>query len=66
MPTANQPTAFHLFPGRCCRFDEIVKGLSPFLKSCGYNLKTDVTFIPITAMFGANVKARSTKEECPW
>jgi hypothetical protein len=44
------------------RFDEIVKGLTPFLKQCGYNPKKDLTFIPISALHGHNVQKRATKE----
>jgi hypothetical protein len=38
------------------RYDDIVKGLTPFLKSAGYNPKKDLTFIPISALSGHNVK----------
>jgi peptide chain release factor subunit 3 len=39
-----------------------VKGLTPFLKQCGYNPKKDLTFIPISALHGHNVKQRVTPE----
>ena len=48
------------------RYGDIVKGLTPFLKSAGYNPKKDLTFIPISALHGHNVKARASKEACPW
>ena len=48
------------------RFDEIVRGLTPFLKTCGYNTKKDVTFIPISALHGANVRDRVDPSVCPW
>lgn len=48
------------------RYDEIVKGLTPFLKQCGYNLKKDVYFIPISALYGANVRDRATQQQCTW
>jgi peptide chain release factor subunit 3 len=35
------------------RYDEIVDKLSAFLKSVGYNPKTDLTFIPVSAFTGA-------------
>ena len=41
------------------RYDGIVAGLTPFLKSAGYNPKKDLTFIPISALSGHNVKARA-------
>ena len=40
------------------RYDDIVRGLTPFLKSAGYNPKKDLTFIPISALSGHNVKVR--------
>lgn len=36
-----------------CRYDEIVEKLTLFLKSVGYNPKTDITFIPVSAFTGA-------------
>ena len=44
------------------RFDDIVKGLTPFLKQCGYNPKKDLTFIPISALSGHNVQNRAPAE----
>ena len=38
------------------RFDECVTKLRPFLKSCGYMIKKEVKFIPISGLGGANVK----------
>jgi peptide chain release factor subunit 3 len=48
------------------RYDDIVKGLTPFLKTAGYNPKKDLTFIPISALSGHNVKARAPSTACPW
>ncbi|KAI8464657.1 MAG: elongation factor-like protein [Monoraphidium minutum] len=48
------------------RYDDIVRGLTPFLKTAGYNPKKDLTFIPISALSGANVKNKASKEACPW
>ncbi|MCO5579516.1 hypothetical protein L7F22_033371 [Adiantum nelumboides] len=48
------------------RFDEIEKKLSPFLKSCGYNIKKDVFFLPISGLIGLNMKERVPKSVCPW
>eukprot|EP00245_Coleochaete_scutata_P005424 TRINITY_DN18943_c0_g1_i1.p1 TRINITY_DN18943_c0_g1~~TRINITY_DN18943_c0_g1_i1.p1 ORF type:complete len:675 (-),score=171.81 TRINITY_DN18943_c0_g1_i1:102-2126(-) len=48
------------------RFDEIVTKMTPFLKSCGYNVKKDVQFLPISGLFGLNMKDRMGKEVCPW
>lgn len=37
------------------RYTEIVDKLTPFLKTCGYNPKTDIAFCPIAALHGHNV-----------
>jgi len=47
------------------RYDEIINELSPFLKTVGYNPKTDVAFIPISGLKGANIKNVETSA-CPW
>jgi peptide chain release factor subunit 3 len=38
------------------RYDECCSKLKPFLKQCGYTIKKDVRFIPISGLNGANVK----------
>lgn len=48
------------------RFDEIEKKISPYLKSCGYNLKKDVQFLPISALNGTNIQERVPKNVCEW
>lgn len=48
------------------RFDDIVKGLTPFLKSVGYNIKKDVTFLPISGLTGHNLKERVPSSACDW
>jgi peptide chain release factor subunit 3 len=48
------------------RFDECVDKLTPFLKATGYNVKKDITFIPMSGYTGANMLVHSTKEMCPW
>lgn len=48
------------------RFDEVVTKLTPFLKSCGYNMKKDVTFVPISGLHGYNIRDAVSKESCPW
>ncbi|KAF8529198.1 P-loop containing nucleoside triphosphate hydrolase protein [Hysterangium stoloniferum] len=48
------------------RFDEIKERLIPFIRAAGFNLKTDVDFIPVSAFTGINLKDRATKEQCPW
>ncbi|KZV60776.1 eukaryotic polypeptide chain release factor 3 [Peniophora sp. CONT] len=48
------------------RYDEIVGKLQPFLKGSSFNLKTDVTFLAVSAYTGANIKDRVSKAVCPW
>lgn len=48
------------------RFREVEQRLSPFLKSCGYNPKKDITFVPISALSGNNVKDSVPEKICPW
>lgn len=48
------------------RYDEIVGKLTPFLKGTGYNVKTDVTFIPVSGFTGANLKDPVDKAVAPW
>jgi sulfate adenylyltransferase subunit 1 (EFTu-like GTPase family) len=38
------------------RFDEIQAKITPFLKALGFNPKTDLTFIPVSAQMGHNMK----------
>ena len=46
------------------RYDEIKDKLTPFIKASGYNPKTDVTFIPVSAFTGDNLKER--KNTAAW
>lgn len=48
------------------RYDEIKDKLTPFVKAAGFNPKTDVTFIPVSAYTGVNLKERPSKAICPW
>lgn len=48
------------------RYNEIITKLTPFLKGTGFNPKTDITFIPVSAYSGENLKEKVTKERCPW
>jgi peptide chain release factor subunit 3 len=48
------------------RFDECTKRLGAFLKGNGFNPKTDLFFIPISAYKGSNLKDRVDKKVCPW
>lgn len=48
------------------RYDEIKDKLTPFVKSAGFSPKTDVTFIPVSAYTGLNLKDPVSKDVCPW
>lgn len=48
------------------RFDECVSKLRPFLRSCGFTIKTEVKFIPISGLGGANVMEEVDPKVCPW
>lgn len=48
------------------RFDEIVGKLTPFLKGSGFNPKTDVAFVPVSAYTGSNIKEPVPKDVCSW
>ncbi|KZT24539.1 hypothetical protein NEOLEDRAFT_1170090 [Neolentinus lepideus HHB14362 ss-1] len=48
------------------RFKEVQDKLTPFVKAAGFNPKTDVTFLPISAYTGANVKERVSPSVCNW
>ena len=48
------------------RFDECVQKLKPFLKGCGFVIKKEVKFMPISGLNGANVKDEVDPKECAW
>lgn len=48
------------------RYDEIENKLAPFLRSCGYNPKKDITYLPISGLLGHNMKERVGTDKCPW
>ncbi len=48
------------------RYDECVNKLSTFLRASGFNLKTEVDFIPISGLKGHNIKEGIPKEACAW
>jgi peptide chain release factor subunit 3 len=37
------------------RYDEIASKVKPFLKSCGFTVRTEVKILPISALTGANI-----------
>ena len=48
------------------RFDDIVTKIRPFLKKCGFTIKKEVKFIPISGLTGANIKEEVKESECSW
>lgn len=48
------------------RFDEIEKKTVPFLKGCGYNVKKDVQYLPVSGLLGINLRERLPKSTCSW
>jgi len=48
------------------RYNEVKGILEPFLKQTGFNIKTDVYFMPASGFTGANLKHRVDLAICPW
>lgn len=48
------------------RYDEIEAKLSPYLRTCGYNLNKHVHYLPVAAIAGANIKDRLAPGVCSW
>ena len=48
------------------RYEEIKEKLTPFVRGAGFNVKTDVSWIPVSAYTGANLKDRVEKSVCAW
>ena len=48
------------------RYDECVAKLKPYLKSCGYAIKRDVRFLPVSALTGDNIMKEVSSEVCSW
>ena len=48
------------------RYDEIVTKLTPFLRSCGYNPKKDIEFLPMSGLLGHNIKDPVPASSCHW
>lgn len=48
------------------RFDKIISKLNPFLKTCGFNTKKHVQFIPISGFTGDNIKDKVSADKCDW
>ena len=49
------------------RFDEIQKALKPFLrKHCGFKLRKDVEWLPMSGLTAENLKEQVDPKVCPW
>jgi peptide chain release factor subunit 3 len=47
------------------RFNECKKGLEPYLRQVGWNIK-DIAWIPVSGLGGENLKDKVPKVICPW
>ncbi|KAI0296095.1 P-loop containing nucleoside triphosphate hydrolase protein [Multifurca ochricompacta] len=48
------------------RYEEIKEKLTPFVRGAGFHIKTDVSWLPVSAYTGANLKDRVSKSICSW
>jgi peptide chain release factor subunit 3 len=48
------------------RYEEIKEKLIPFVRGAGFHIKTDVSWLPVSAYTGANLKERVSKSVCSW
>lgn len=48
-----------------CRYEEIKEKLTPYLRKCGFNPKTDIYYLPVSGLTGANLKDTNV-DTCPW
>ena len=48
------------------RYEECIKKLTTFLKAQGFNPKTDLAFMPISAQTTVGIKDRVPKDVAPW
>lgn len=48
------------------RYEECVGKLKPYLKSCGFIIKKEVKFIPISGLTGGNIKNEVSTDVCDW
>ena len=48
------------------RYEECITKLTTYLRAVGYNPKTDLAFMPISAQTGINLKDRMPKSLAPW
>ncbi|XP_065899361.1 eukaryotic peptide chain release factor GTP-binding subunit ERF3A-like [Dysidea avara] len=48
------------------RYEECKTKLTPFLKTVGFNPKTDIYFIPVSGLSGTNLKDVVETSVCPW
>ena len=48
------------------RYEEIKEKLAPFVRGAGFHVKADISWIPVSAYTGANLKDRVEKSVCAW
>lgn len=48
------------------RYQECIDKLTPYLRKCGFNPKTDIHFMPASGLTGAWLKDPVPEDLCPW
>ena len=48
------------------RYEDIKGRLIPFIRAAGFDSFKDVSFLPVSAYTGVNLKERATKSQCHW
>ena len=48
------------------RFEEIKEKMTPFIRQAGFSVKSSVSFIPVSAYTGVNLKDRPAASVCDW
>ena len=48
------------------RFDEIQNNMMSFVQNCGFNLESDVIWLPVSGLSGDNLTKRVEKKVCNW
>ncbi|UYV65957.1 GSPT1 [Cordylochernes scorpioides] len=48
------------------RYNECKEKLIPYLKKCGFNVKTDIFFMPCSGLTGAFLREVEDENKCPW
>jgi sulfate adenylyltransferase subunit 1 (EFTu-like GTPase family) len=66
IPSVTRKICLKVVDGLQTRYEEIVNGLTPFLRTCGYNPKKDVIFLPMSGLLGHNIVKGVKDTVAPW